>query len=291
VEEKDKKHPLEKGEGTVHYSENDPNVLANQIKAQALAHDPYLNEDGEVIVRAQAYPADLPAWKSHSGTIPYSESASAQIEYIIPENDLATMISATLGMAHPIWTDLICLSIDFSHDGSWECDGSDWAHYVTTANFGPPEEDDSDLGQESLSVNGQIFSVPTKALEWSSPGDTMNEAAGDPPMTSVVVPQAELRIKFTKVASLPKASLVAAVGKVNSDAWRGFGIETVMFNGVESEVKYTTGGQEYTVGYSYSVNFNGWNKRFRPSAAVANKWEEIEPNPYDKVSFAATFGF
>ena len=100
-----------------------------------------------------------------------------------------------------------------------------------------------------------------------------------------------LRIKFTKVASLPKASLIAAVGKVNSDVWRSFSAETVMFNGVETETKWTTSGLEYTVGYSYSVNFFGWNKRFRPSAAVANHCEEIEPNPYQQVSFAATFGF
>ena len=267
-------HPLNQGKGQIHYSPRDENLLANQEMGD------------DAIVRALAIGND---WTSHSGSIPNYESASASIGYIVAENSLAAWIAATLGTAHPIWTDMICLTVDFEHNGSWECDGSDWAQYAVTANYGPyPDEE---LGQESISISAQAYTFPTKALEGSSPGDNISEEKGDAPMATIMLPQAAYKIKFAKVASLPKATLIAAVGKVNDALWHGWAAETCLFLGCNTETKYTSTGVEYSVDYDYQVNFAGWNKVYRPQNAKNAKWEDTNPELYDDVGFAATFGW
>jgi hypothetical protein len=239
-------------------------------------------------VRALGYPADLPCEVSHSGSMSYSESGSASLVYDIPQDDLVIAATAMLGTTHAIFTDLICLSIDFEDLGDIDQATGSFKSYRCTFNYGPEEEDDTDLGEENYNLSGKTISYPSKKASWGSGGTALMEADADPPMLTLFTPMAEYTIKFKHVAALPKADLAAAVGKVNSDVWRTNTAETVLFKGIQSSKKYTTNGVEWDVSYSYSINFNEWNKEFRPSTGA---WAEIDPKPYGQVSFIGTFGF
>lgn len=128
---------------------------------------------------------------------------------------------------------------------------------------------DLDTGDEAVDFSFKMIAVPNNTFYWG--GDVSKPLLGIESPGLIDVNIAFRRTKNYQ-ASLPVATIISLLGKVNSSAWLGAAPEQALYTGACSTRQFTTQGTHmWTVTHTAAITQRGWNTFINPDTSKFDK--------------------
>lgn len=159
--------------------------------------------------------------------------------------------------------------------------------------------------QESRDYGGEFMTISQQGnYVWASGPGVGTPASAEyeeiPFPVAKLVPHVEITIKVEKVTFIDFEVLDGLAGLINETEFLGAPPETVLFLGATTNRAKTIGGFLPTeLSLKFKKKNRSWNLFYRPNArdaqfpdllaAPENRWERIEPEPYDYADFYNLF--
>lgn len=158
----------------------------------------------------------------------------------------------------------------------------DFSTAELTLTFGPLErknQEDEKLGDITFDIGNQEIKIKrTKVKD----GDDGNAEIVDVEDFTKIIPLIQCTVSINQSVDLDPADWASISGYINSTTFRGFGVETVMFNNVTTKTTKTADGNDQTSAeYHFTIKPSGWNKYWHvPSAS----WHTVNPKLYSQTA-------
>lgn len=143
--------------------------------------------------------------------------------------------------------------------------------FRTVSGSGSPDDPQSQTFlTEEISFNAEFLSLPQQKFQWQSDSEELGNEDVSP---GKLVPKAEWVLTRHHVPSLPRETIFAALGKVNSTPLSGAAAETLLFAGAQARREISSEGEpSWKITYTFLYNAQTHNKFFR---GATNQWEQV----------------
>jgi hypothetical protein len=156
------------------------------------------------------------------------------------------------------------------------------------------EHNGSNILTRQISISGEFMTLPARALRWAG-GGSDNLVTGEDLSAGKVLTSLEHSITAHRVPTPRYSAIRSLIGKVNSVAFEGAAIETLLFIGAELNQEVTAGGSmPWTVSMKFQERFiNGntalnWNYFLRPNTGTWERLQLVNGDPiYNSGAFSA----
>jgi hypothetical protein len=226
-----------------------------------------------------------------------NDGAHATREWVCDWSNLATLRKqyATIGKAYYAGSNLYCTSVRVRGEG--KPDGYDttlsmpkFTQARVTAEFATYQKLDS-APITTWEVSAEVLELGL-GRRWCYAGTICDQAQ------SMLMPQAELTLQMT-LRTLPRANLIAMIGKINGNPFQGFSVGTLLFLGANTEARYDYERKSYIYNVAYKFLFKpqGHNtvwrapRQARDSSGALLWWDDDEQDPIFVTGLAGTAGW
>jgi hypothetical protein len=213
--------------------------------------------------------------------------------------------------ACPYYSGMVCKSVKIVPLGDYRTGnpyGYEKAEVKIT--WGTPKPEDSsppnpvDIFSIDVSVATEAMSIKGTEYKWAvgigSPSEYNVPVSEGELLMQKWIPTIELNLKCESMFRKMKLDTMRdLVGKVNSSTLTmpppestQFAAETVLFNGVQMETKFTSQGIKYVPrSLKFLIRQQSWNKFWceEQVGSVTGSWQEVTPHPYETASFNPLF--
>lgn len=159
---------------------------------------------------------------------------------------------------------------------------------LVTIGYQTPEGADEDQPEEltyveeNLDISAQMVSIPKGTYTFPD-GTILDENFGKQ-MGSAV-----WSLKINEWGSFDVATIIDAMGMVNSSEFKGFPTGKLLFTSAGASRRFTSNGiTAWDVDLKFAYRTKKWNEFVNPKTG---DWELLDPLPYESTSFASILPF
>jgi len=194
--------------------------------------------------------------------------------------DQLTDKNALLNAVFPGHVVMKCKSVDVEPLGDI-ADGGGYENALLTAHYSSETSGivvtlGVDTMSETWEIGGEALSTGGALFFWTTDdGDSKRKQVPESTLT-LTSPLASIAYAGAFNA-LPKANIIAAIGKVNDTTWYGFLSDTLLFEGVHANRSWGDAVDDYiwNIAYKFVFKPSGWNNIWNPFKTGGPGWDTV----------------